>query len=109
MNDEPIRRGERERQTLAARHRLEGLHARAQDVGDVDVLPVELDLAIGDARDVEQIVDESTEVLGLTLDDGAVPLAGLWDLVARQELDGEQDAAERVSELMPEHREELIA
>ena len=44
------------------------MHAR-DDVVEGDALEVQLHLARGDARDVEQIVDEPREVVGLAFDD----------------------------------------
>lgn len=52
--------------------RATGLDRLRDDVGELDRPAVELDLALRDARDVEQIVDQHDDVADLALDHGAL-------------------------------------
>src|SRR5262249_60195047 len=67
------------------------------------------DLAGDDARDVEQIIDDAREMMNLAADDlararrRAVATRG-----ARQHVCGAADGAQRIAELVAEHREELV-
>ena len=57
-------RGRRHRELVAALldQRPAGLHGGREDGADVDVLGAQLDLAAGDARDVEQVVDDAHQL-----------------------------------------------
>ena len=55
--------------------RTAGLDRRGDDLGRVDRLDLELDLAPRDARDVEQIVDQPDELLELAADHFVAQLA----------------------------------
>ena len=88
-------------------HRLGELERARDHVAQVDTLAAQLDLARGDARDVEQIVDHAREVRDLALDDA--PLARIGRLVApRHDLERGDDRRERVAQLVAEHGEELV-
>ena len=83
---------------------LEGAHG---NVAQVDSLSVQLDLAGGDARDIEQVVDESRQVPDLALDD--VPLRrGDSALPARHQLERGDDRRQRVAQLVAEHGQEFV-
>src|SRR5256885_220372 len=81
------------------------LDHRAQEKG---LLP-KLDLSARDARDVEQVIDQPGHVLDLSLHDLARPRDAVWlALVDAHDLQCGRHRRQRVSELVPEHREELI-
>jgi hypothetical protein len=71
--------------------------------------PLQRDHAARDARDVEQIVDETHEMLHLTLDDLACPHA-LWlsEIAAAQQLDRGADRRQWIAQLVSEDGEELV-
>ena len=91
-----------------ARERRPGLLERAaDDLAQVGRLLVQLDLAGGDARDVEQVVDQAREVPHLALDD--VPLGRAGGAFApRHQLERGDDRRQRVAQLVAEHGEELV-
>src|SRR3569623_3476249 len=68
---------------------------------------IELDLVAGNARDIEQVVDQTREVLDLAFDD---PVLACPRAVALQlhQLNGGEDRRERVAQLVAEHREEVV-
>src|SRR4051812_7996011 len=69
------------------------------------VLAAQLDMATRDARDVEQVVDQASEVARVSLDD----LALVGDRrMMREQFDGGQDRRERIAQLVPQHREEAV-
>ena len=79
------------------------------DLAELDGLAVQRDLALRDARHVEQIVDEAGEVRDLPLDDLAHP--GDARVVRRhlvEHLRGRDDRRERIAQLVRQHREELV-
>ena len=79
------------------------------DLGEVDGLQAQHDLAGHHARDVEQIVDDPREVLHLAADDVAGARAGVVAAGrAGQHVGGAADGAERVAQLVAQHREELV-
>src|SRR5438309_5315885 len=72
-------------------------------------LLAKLDLPAGDARDVEEIVDQPRHVLDLSLDDLAGPRhAALLALVDAHDPQRGRHRCERIPELVAEHREKLI-
>src|SRR3569832_2307532 len=68
---------------------------------------IELDLVAGNARDIEQVVDQTREVLDLAFDD---PVLACPRAVALQlhQLNGGEDRRERDAPLVAEHREEVV-
>ena len=74
-------------------------------------LALESNFSRRDARDVEQIIDEAGEMIGLSADDAA--LFGFQlpfrEAVCVDNGQGVVDRAERVAQLVAQHREELIA
>ena len=70
------RRRERDAQGLAllVDQRADDLDGAVDDVADVERLAPQDDLALGDPRDVEQVVDQPGELPGLAVDDVAGPL-----------------------------------
>ena len=85
------------------------LRGGGDDLGDVDRLELEVDLALGDARYVEQIVDQAHELLQLTADDVLCPreLRGI-DIALLQHVHGVGDRRKRVAQLVREHRQKLV-
>ena len=69
----------------------------------------QFDPALRDARDVEQVVDQSREMLDLPLD-GRERRARVRIRYqsARQQLAGVADRRERIAQLVGEHRQELV-
>ena len=74
---------------------------------DLDRLPLQLDLAARDARDVEQIVDQPRQVARLPLDQRALLDEDLLALQAHQ-VQRRQDRRQRVAQLVPEQRHEFV-
>ena len=88
----------------SARFDRRGDHAR-----DVDRLDLELDLAAGDARYIEQIVDETHQLAKLAADHACCPreLAGILLAVA-QDVNRIADRRKRIAKLVREHGKELV-
>ena len=86
--------------------RLDGL---LDDLAEIEQRPLDLDLAARDAGDVEQIVDEASEVPALAFDDVDAP-GGVAHLAGRlaEDGDGVADRGERIAELVGQHRQELV-
>ncbi len=83
------------------------LDARGDDVGQIDLFALQCDLAPGDPRHVEQVVDQAHQVLHLPIDDQ--PFAFDAQVAASgHQLDGGHDGRQRVPELVPEHGQELV-
>ena len=85
------------------------LDRRGHDVPEIHERGVQLDAAAGDAGDVEQVVQQGRQVLGLALEHrnrafqvGREPGAQLEDL---HRVD---DHAERIAQLVGQHRQELV-
>jgi hypothetical protein len=68
-------------------------------------LATQLDVAARDPRDVEQVVDQPDEVAGVALDHFL--LAG-GARIPRQPLDSGHDRRQRVAQLVPQHRQEVV-
>ena len=64
------------RPAAPSQHRLGELERARDDVAQVDALAAQLDLARGDARHVEQVVDHARQVRDLALDDAALARVG---------------------------------
>ena len=68
---------------------------------------MQLELAAGDARDVQQVVDQLLEMRRLPADDPALPLEP--DVVAPlHQLHGRHDGRKRIAQLVPQHGQELV-
>ena len=78
------------------------------DRPDVHDLLLELDLPARDAGDVQQVVDEPGQVLHLAFDDLRRPFMVLSSRGSLQDLSGIADRRQRISELVGEHRQELV-
>ena len=96
-------------QVMAAllEQRARHLDGARDDVGDLDARGRELDFAAGDARHVEQVVDETRQVLHLPRDDRALLLAA-HDAPQLHHAERRHDGRERVAQFVPEHRHELV-
>ena len=83
--------------------------ARVDDRGELDRLLAELDLAPGDPRDVQQVVDEPGEVPAPAARSPPGSTPGRASEVDRSgRLDGVADRRQRVAQLVGEHRQELV-
>lgn len=78
-------------------------------LGHVEGMAIQSDLAGGDALDVEQIVDQMREVADLS-PDHRTRLGGRAVLCVRalEHSDGAADRADRIAQLVSEHRQELV-
>ncbi len=102
--------GRRSAQLLTPRldQRPAGLDRVLQHRQHVDPVRPELDLALGDAADVEQVVDQMDHLTELAFDDVASAVDGLR--LARQGHDLERiaDRRERIAQLVGEGGEEFV-
>jgi hypothetical protein len=108
-HDEPDRA--RDAQLVAARldQRHRGLDRARHHVAQLDRMPFDHDLALRDAADVEQVVDEPRQVRDLPLDHaGGPPHAVGRERRRQQQVRGVADRRERIAQLVREHREELV-
>ena len=87
--------------------RAGALDRRRDDVADFDRVPAKVDLAAGNPRDVEQIVDQPHQVAHLPVDDRPFAL-GAGIAAQRHQLQRRQDGRERIPQLVAEHRQELV-
>ena len=80
-------------------HRAADLHRFEEQGAEFEALLAELDLALADARYVEQIVEQALHVLDLTRDHAAVFRQHLVVVRVRalEDLDGVEDGRQRVS------------
>ena len=76
--------------------------------GQVERLRAELDLPLGDPRDVEQVVDQAGELLRLPADHLAGPGELLVGAGRLGDLHGAVDRGQGVAQLVGEHGEELV-
>jgi hypothetical protein len=76
---------------------------------EVELAKLEFDLAAGDARDVQQIVDQRRHVAGLARDDlaGALHHRGI-DIEVREHGRGRDDRRQRIAQFMRQHGQELV-
>ena len=88
--------------------RPDGLDGTVEDRADVDDFLAKLNFPSADAGDVEQVVNEPGELFDLPLDDLRGPLERLVKFGLSCDEHGVADGGERVSELVGEHREELV-
>ena len=100
---------EGKREVMLAGAGLERLERVPRHLDEVEPPPLEDDLAVGDARDVEEIVDEASEVFRLPVDDAVLLEPRRVRVLPLDHGDGQTDGAERVSELVAEHRQEGVA
>ena len=86
-----------------------GLDRLADDRGDVHRLRFQVDLSLGDARYLEQVVDQPRHVLYLAVDHLAhLDQHRIVRSLALQDRDRGADRRERIAELMREDRQEII-
>ena len=102
-----VRSDERDQVFVLVRRRTTRGEAGANHLGEVDARALDRDLSMGHARHVEEVVDEPREVRRLTVDDQLLP-SRVADPAAHR-LDRHPDRREGVPELVPEHRQELLA
>lgn len=103
----------RDEQRLAARldPRLRGDDRIGDDRLDVEHLQAELQLVPRDPRQVAEVVDDPRQYPALTRDDVDGALAGrvLWWRRASDNTGGGGDGGERISQLVNQRREDLVA
>ncbi len=87
---------------------LERLEAPLDGLGHVDLGGHELDLSKSTARDVDEISDEPHQLLGLVGDHVARAAGVLGRRRLTEHRDRGGDGAQRIAQLVAEHREELI-
>ena len=87
-------------------HRLDRIeHLLAQH----QTLAAQLDLALGDARDIEQVIDQSGHVPQLALAHGhCLPGSGFRLHSPAQQTDRIANRRQRIAQLVRQHRQELI-
>ena len=84
------------------------LHRLAHELAEIDALALQLHLAAGDPRHVEEVVDEPGQVGDLPLDDLPGPLRLLAaGHRAAEDVEAVSDRRERIAQLVGEHRQEL--
>ena len=83
------------------------LQRARQHVAEIDAHALERDLAARDARHLEQVVDQSHQVLDLALDDGALLEQDVAGAQLHQ-LQRGRDRRQRVAQLVPEHGQEFV-
>ena len=86
-----------------------GVDRHLDDAPDVDELRVEHEAAGGDARGVEQVLDDALQRARAALDDleGALPLGGI-EAALPQEAEPHQDRAQGRAELVGKQGQELV-
>ena len=86
-----------------------GLDGQLDHRLQLDRLLLEHDLAAGDPRDVEQVVDHPRHLLDLVLDHLDRPLeVGAAQALDLHDLDGVADRGQGIAQLVGEHGEELV-
>ena len=106
VDGQPVGR-DRDAQGLAllAKQRESDLGGLRRDGGELHALSVQFDLAAGDARDIEQIVDQPTQVRNLALDDLEL---GIDLAAAAEDLERGHDRCQGVAQLVTQHGQELV-
>ena len=80
----------------------------ADRLADVQRLPLEVDLSGDHATDLQQVVDDAREVAGLPGDHGASAGRHRLGCRALEEPRRRRQGAERVAQLVTQHRQELV-
>ena len=105
------RRGKLDRDLLLRRldRRPQRVHRARHQLAKLDALGVELNLAMADARDVQQVVHHPADVAQLTIEHLVCPLRRLRVQVLRaHHLDDVGNGGERVAQLVGQHGDELV-
>ena len=93
---------------FAANQRLRGLDRELQTSADIDHFALQLDAALRDPGHVQQVVEQSTKMHGLPLDDADERPLTLVLYESRQQLRGVGDRRDRIAQLVREHGEKLV-
>lgn len=103
------RRFDRQRMTFFAQPRLYGSDALRHHAREIDRAALQRNAPLRDARDIEQVVDETGQLRGLTLDhvDGRLR-ARMAGEHARQQFARVGDRRKRIVQFVREHREKLV-
>jgi hypothetical protein len=89
--------------------RQHGFERRGHHVLETHHFAPQLDAAVGDARHVEQVVDQVREMAGLAFQHLAGALhRGLVRWIAAQDVGYVTDGGERIAQLVREHGQELV-
>ena len=89
--------------------RPHGLDGVPEDGPRIDDFLAELNLALSDAGDVQEVLDEVGEVLDLPGGDVPAPFEVLPRARAGRERDGVPDGGQRVPQLVAQDREEVVS
>ena len=101
--------GDDEAQPRGLQGRPVVLGGQTRDRGEVAGLPLERELPPGDARDVEEIIDQPSHVRDLAIDDVPRPIEPRLRLPEPPEdLHGAADRGQRIAELVGEDGDELV-
>ena len=94
--------------SLAADQRFRGLDRHVHASRDINHFAPQLDATPGDPRHVEQIIEQSSEMHGLPLDDADQRSLILLRHEPSQQLGGIGDRRDRIAQLMRQHCEEFV-
>ena len=101
--------GKGEDMLLRVDERLDGLDRPANDVSNVEWLSLQLDLPAADPGDVEQVVNQTSQLAGLAVDDIMAPLqVGAFESLHAEQFDGAGDRSKGVSQLVRKHGQEFV-
>ncbi len=90
-------------------HRPRGLHGDAQQSREIHGLAPHVDHSAGNARDLEEIVDEPHEMRYLTLHDVRhAPDLGIRGGAQPEQLQSREQRRERIAQLVTERRQEFV-
>jgi hypothetical protein len=84
------------------------LDSLGHDLRELERMAPQLDLPLGHAGDVEQVVHEAREVTHLPLDDDALALHRVRAFAQAHELQGGQDRRKGIAQLVAQHGQELV-
>jgi hypothetical protein len=103
------RQHDRQRLARGLEQRSTRVHRVGDHGRDAHAFLVQIDLVLRDARDVEQVVHESRQLLHLTAKDGlhALPVR-LRRLTHAEDLESIADRGERVAQLVGQRRQEFV-
>jgi hypothetical protein len=97
------------RKPLFARAGLQGFEGAPRHLDQVELLALELHFAMRDARDVQQVIDQPTQVARLPLDDRSLFGGSVTVELLVEQRDGKRDRSERVAQLVTQHCQKRVA
>ncbi len=103
------RQGNGELVAAGLNERLAGFDGAADDRGQLDRRLAEFDLAAGDARDFQQVIDQADHVIHLPFHHLMHALDGTAFGVGQpEEMEAIADQGEQIAQLMGQHRQEFV-